>query len=162
MDIQKAIYTGSFDPVTNGHIDVIRRARDIFGALTILIIPNAAKRPLFTLEERRLLLEDALQGENGVKVAVAEGGLLTDYMKSHGYSVIVRGLRGAQDMEHELTNAYYNQAFLPEIETVFLPARTEWMYVSSSAVREAFLYGADVSRWVPGGVAHALAGKRQR
>lgn len=162
MNIKRAIYTGSFDPVTNGHVDIIRRARDVFGSLTVLVIPNAAKHPLLTLEERRALLEEALRGENGVEVAVADGGLLTDYMKSHGYSVIVRGLRGTQDLEHELTNAYYNQAFLPEVETVFLPARTEWTYVSSSAVREAFLYGADVSRWVPAGVMRALAGKGRR
>lgn len=162
MNIKRAIYTGSFDPVTNGHVDVIRRARDVFGALTVLVLPNAAKNPLFTLAERCALLEEALRGENGVEVAVSEGGLLADYMKSHGYSVIVRGLRGAQDIEHELTNAYYNKAFLPEIETVFLPARTKWVYVSSSAVREAFSYGADVSRWVPACVARALAGKRPR
>lgn len=161
MNVKKAIYTGSFDPVTNGHLDIIRRARDIFGALTVLVLPNAAKQPLFALEERRVLLMEALQGEKGVDVAVAEGGLLAEYMKANGYRVIVRGLRGAQDVEHEWTNAYYNQAFLPEAETVFLPSRPEWTYVSSSAVREAFLYGADISRWVPACVAGALAEKRR-
>lgn len=162
MNAKKAIYTGSFDPVTNGHLDIIRRARDIFGALTVLIIPNGTKNPLFSLEERCALLEEITAQEPGVTVSVAPGGLLADYMKTHGYGVIVRGLRGPQDVEHELTNAYYNKAFLPGAETVFLPARPEWTFVSSTAVREAVRYGADVSRWVPPGVARALAAKYRK
>lgn len=162
MNAKKAIYTGSFDPVTNGHLDIIRRARDIFGALTVLVIPNGAKNPLFSLEERRSLAEQALSAEPGVTVASADGGLLADYLKEHGYNVIVRGLRGAQDVPHEFTNAYYNREFLPQAETVFLPARPEWTFVSSSAVREAVRYGADVSRWVPPCVARALSEKYRK
>lgn len=162
MNAKRALYTGSFDPVTNGHLDVIRRARDIFGALTVLIIPNAVKNPLFTPQERRFLLEEALAGETGITVETAPGGLLADYMKANGYHVIVRGLRGAQDVEHELTNAYYNKSFWREVETVFLPALPELAYVSSSAVREAVLYGADVSGWVPPCTARALAEKIRR
>lgn len=162
MNAKKAIYTGSFDPVTNGHLDIIRRARDVFGTLTVLVIPNGAKNPLFSLEERRALAAEALAGEAGISVEAAQGGLLADYLKEHGFNVIVRGLRGAQDVEHEFTNAYYNHAFYPEAETVFFPARTEWTYVSSSSVREAARYGADVSGWVPPCVARALAGKCRR
>ncbi len=161
MNAKKAIYTGSFDPITNGHLDIIRRARDIFGALTVLIIPNGVKEPLFSLEERRLLAEEALSAEPGISVCVASGGLLADYLKEYGFNVIVRGLRGAQDISHEFTNAYYNHAFCPSAETVFLPARPEWEYVSSSAVREAVRYGADVCRWVPPCVARALAAKSE-
>lgn len=159
MNAKKAIYTGSFDPITNGHLDIIRRARDVFGALTVLVIPNGAKNPLFSLEERYALAAEALAHEPGVTVAAAHGGLLADYLKQNGFGVIVRGLRGAQDVEHEFTNAYYNHAFYPEAETLFFPARTEWIHISSSAVREAARYGADVSRWVPGCVARALAEK---
>lgn len=162
MNTKKAIYTGSFDPITNGHLDIIRRARDIFGTLTVLIIPNGAKTPLFSLEERRSLVAEALHGEPGVAVAVAQGGLLADYLKEHGFTIIVRGLRGAEDVGHEFANAYYNRAFYPEAETVFLPAQTEWTHVSSSAMREAVHYGADVSRWVPPCVARALAEKYQK
>ncbi len=159
MNIQKAIYTGSFDPITNGHLDIIRRARDIFGTLTVLLIPNGGKNPLFTLEERRALVAEVLADEPGVSVEMASGGLLADYLKEHGFTVIVRGLRGVEDVGHEFTNAYYNRAFCPEAETIFLPPRPEWTYVSSSAVREAARYGADVSRWVAPCVARALAGK---
>ena len=150
MNAKKAIYTGSFDPITNGHLDIIRRARDIFGALTVLVIPNGVKNPLFSLEEP------------GITVASADGGLLADYLKEHGYNVIVRGLRGAQDVPHEFTNAYYNRAFCPKAETVFLPARPEWTFVSSSAVREAVRYGADVSRWVPPCVVRAMSEKYRK
>lgn len=162
MNAKKAIYTGSFDPITNGHLDIIRRARDVFGTLTVLVIPNGAKKPLFSLEERRALAAEALALEPGVTVAAARGGLLADYLKQNGFSVIVRGLRGTQDVEHEFTNAYYNHAFCPEAETLFFPARAEWTHISSSAVREAARYGADVSRWVPGCVARALAEKCQK
>ncbi len=162
MNEKKAIYTGSFDPVTNGHLDIIRRARDIFGALTVLVIPNGTKNPLFSLEDRRAMLAESLVRETGVTVQSAEGGLLADYLKKHGFNVIVRGLRGAQDIEHEFTNAYYNQAFCPEAETVFLSAKAEWAHVSSSAMREAARYGADVSRWVPPCAARALAEKYRR
>lgn len=162
MSAKKAIYTGSFDPVTNGHLDIIRRARDVFGALTVLVIPNGAKEPLFSPDERRGLLEEALAGEPGITVCAAEGGLLADYLRAHGYTVIVRGLRDGRDVPHEFTNAYYNRAFFPQAETVFLPARPEWMHVSSSAVREAVRYGADVSRWVPPCAVRALEQKLRK
>lgn len=160
MQSAKAVYAGSFDPVTNGHLDIIRRARTVFGALTVLVIPNGTKNPLFSLEERVDLLRRALAGEQGVAVQAAPGGLLTDWMREHGFRVIVRGLRGTADVDHELANAYYNFSFFPEAETVFFPARAELAYVSSSAVREAFRYGADVSRWVPPCVAEKLQNKK--
>ena len=155
-----AVYAGSFDPVTNGHMDIIRRARDVFGAVIVLVMPNACKRPLFTAQERVELLRQALQGEENVRVESAEG-LLTDYLKKNGLKVLVRGLRGGGDLEHELANAFYNKQFYASAETVFLPGRPEYAFLSSSAVREAFSYGADVSALVPPGVAKALQRKKR-
>ncbi len=159
MTCKPVVYAGSFDPVTNGHLDIIRRARAVFGAVRVLVIPNANKTPLFTLEERRSLLEQALIGERNVEVATITKGLLTDYMKAHNLTVIVRGIRSAADLEHEQTNAYFNRLFSPETETVFLPGKPENAFISSSAVREAVRYGADVSALVPVCVAQALAKK---
>lgn len=155
-----AVYAGSFDPVTNGHIDIIRRARNVFGAVIVLVMPNACKRPLFTAQERVELLGQALQGEENVRVEAAEG-LLADYLKKNGLNVLVRGLRGEGDLEHELINAYYNKQFYAPAETVFLPGRPEYAFLSSSSVREAFSYGADVSGLVPPCVAEALRRKKR-
>ena len=155
-----AVYAGSFDPVTNGHIDIIRRARNVFGAVIVLVMPNACKRPLFTAQERVELLGQVLQGEENVRVEAAEG-LLADYLKKNGLNVLVRGLRGEGDLERELINAYYNKQFYAPAETVFLPGRPEYAFLSSSSVREAFSYGADVSGLVPPCVAEALRRKKR-
>jgi len=160
MKENTAVYAGSFDPVTNGHLDIIRRARDVFGSVCVLVIPNGGKSPLFTQEERVELLREAAAAEPGVKIESVPGGLLADYLKEHGCRVIVRGLRGARDVEYEFTNAFYNRAFFPEAETVFFAARPETAFVSSSAVREAWRYGADVSAWVPACVCRALERKK--
>jgi pantetheine-phosphate adenylyltransferase len=156
------IYAGSFDPVTNGHIDIIRRARAVFGAVRVLVIPNANKHPLFTLEERHHLLKEALSAEPHVEVDVAPQGLLTDYLKKHGITVLVRGIRSSADLEHEMTNAYFNRLFSPETETVFLAGKPEFSFISSSSVREAARYGADVSALVPACVAKALIQKQHK
>ena len=116
------------------------------------------KNDIHALTHRKL----RKSAEQNSLLASADGGLLADYLKEHGYNVIVRGLRGAQDVPHEFTNAYYNRAFCPKAETVFLPARPEWTFVSSSAVREAVRYGADVSRWVPPCVARAMREKYRK
>lgn len=153
-----AVYAGSFDPVTNGHMDVARRARDVFGSVVVLLIGNGCKRPLFDEAERLALLQEAFKGERGIRVEHAQG-LLTDYLKANSLRVLVRGLRGAPDLEHELLNAHYNKLFYSQAETVFLPARAEYGFLSSSAVREAVRYGADVSPLVPACVARALKAK---
>lgn len=155
MSEKIAVYAGSFDPVTNGHVNVARRAREVFGQVVVLLIQNGRKKPLFSQEERLELLRQTFAGEDGIQVEKAEG-LLVDYLKKHHLRVLVRGLRGAADLAPELTNAYYNNQFYPEAETVFLPARPEYAFLSSSAVREAAGYGADVSSLVPACVAKAL------
>lgn len=153
-----AVYAGSFDPVTNGHVDVARRARDVFGSVIVLLIANGRKRPLFDEAERLALLLETFKGEAGIRVERAEG-LLADYLKQNNLRVLVRGLRGAPDLEHELANAHYNKLFYPAAETVFLPSRAEYAFLSSSAVREAVWYGGDVSPLVPACVAEALKAK---
>lgn len=155
MSEKIAVYAGSFDPVTNGHVNVARRAREVFGQVVVLLIQNGRKKPLFSQEERLELLRQTFAGEDGIRVEKAEG-LLVDYMQKHNLHILVRGLRGPADLEPELANAYYNKQFYPKVETVFLPTRAEYAFLSSSAVREAAGYGADVSSLVPVCVAKAL------
>lgn len=155
---QLAVYPGSFDPVTNGHIDIARRARDVFGEVLVLLMPNAAKTPLFSEEERFVLLQETFRCEEGIRVARARG-LLTDFLKEQQLHIVVRGLRSAADIEPEFINAHYNKSFYPPTETIFLPTRVEYSFLSSSAVREAFAYGADVGKWVPPCVEMALKKK---
>lgn len=142
------VFAGSFDPVTNGHLDIIRRARTIFGEVIVLLMPNAQKKTLFTLEERAALIKEALAGETGVQVVTAEG-LLVNFLKEHNLRVVVRGVRNASDWDYEMRNEAYNKLFYPELETVILPARTDAWFISSSGVKEAFKYGADISSLVP-------------
>ena len=158
MSMLKAVYAGSFDPVTNGHLDIITRAAKLFGGLTVLVMKNEAKTPLFSEEERVDFLTRATKDIPGVTVKTAEG-LLADYARKHHMQILVRGLRGAEDIEPEFAAAYFNKKFYPGAETVFLPARTELKYVSSSSVKEAVKAGADISGFVPLFVAQSLQGK---
>ena len=153
--MKPVVFSGSFDPVTNGHIDLIKRARAIFGAVVVVVFDNAAKKGMFTPQERVSLLKEALSTEKNITVDCAEG-LLADYMRAHGYTTVVRGLRSAHDWNHERTNAYFNKKFNPSVETVFLPADEKYQFVSSSAVKEAAAYGADVADLVPPCVRKAL------
>lgn len=155
----QAVYAGSFDPVTNGHLDIIRRARNILGQVTVVVIPNGNKACLFSPQERVMLLKEALAGEPGVQIDCVSGGLLTEYLRKKGCSLLIRGIRAAADVEHELTNAYYNKLFLSSCETLLLPGDPALSFVSSSSVREAARYGGDVSSLVPPGVVRALQEK---
>ena len=146
--MKPVVFSGSFDPVTNRHLDLIKRARAIFGAVVVVVFHNGAKNAQFSVEERVSFLKEALQGEENIIVDSAQG-LLADYMKKHGYTTIVRGLRTAHDWNHERTNAYFNKVFYPQLETVFLPASEAYQFISSSAVKEAASHGADISAWVP-------------
>lgn len=154
----KAVYAGSFDPVTNGHLDIIARAAKLFGAVTVLVMKNETKTPLFSVQERVEFLTRAVKEIPGVTVETAEG-LLADYARTHDVQILVRGLRGTADIEPEFCAAYFNKKFYPEAETVFLPARAELKYVSSSAVKEAAKAGADISGFVPTFVRSALKEK---
>lgn len=154
----KAVYAGSFDPVTKGHVDIIERAAKLVDSLTVLVMQNSSKNPLFSMEERVGLLKEVTSHIHGVEVACA-GGLLADYARAHGVKVLVRGLRGLSDIEPEFTAAYFNQHFCPGLETIFLPANPTLQHISSTAVKQAARCGAEIADFVPPVVAQALRNK---
>ena len=155
-----AVYPGSFDPVTRGHLDIIKRASKVMDKLVIGVLKNSAKNPLFTLEERVALLQECTKDIPNVSVVAFEG-LSVDFAKKNHATVMVRGLRAVSDFENEIQLAHTNFAMLPEIETVFLATAIKWSYLSSTIVREAAHYGQDVSRFVPRNVERALIAKRE-
>ena len=148
--IKKAIYPGTFDPVTLGHLDIVKRGIEIFQELIIGIAENPKKKPLFSLEERKEMFEESLK-EIGLysKVKVKTfNSLIVEFAKEEGAVAILRGIRIISDMDHEFTMASINRKLYPEIETVFLMPSDEYAYLSSSAVREIAFYGGDVSQFV--------------
>ncbi|MCR5702096.1 MAG: pantetheine-phosphate adenylyltransferase [Lachnospiraceae bacterium] len=154
-----AIYPGSFDPVTFGHLDVIKRSSSMFEEVVVGILSNNAKHPLFTVEERKEMLEKAVSDIPNVSVITFDG-LLIDYMKAHDISVIVRGLRAITDFDYELQIAQSNRKVSCDtIDTVFLTTSIEYAYLSSSIVREYASYGTDVTDFVPKHVAEMLKEK---
>jgi pantetheine-phosphate adenylyltransferase len=153
-----AIYPGSFDPITNGHIDIIRRIQPILGEMVVLISHHSAKKYLFTADERKALAERALKGIPGVSVAVHEG-LTVDYMKDVGAKVIVRGLRAVSDYEYELVMANMNKKLAPHVETMIVFASPEFYYVASNTVKEVVMNGGSAKDLVPPVVDRALREK---
>ena len=144
-----AVCPGSYDPVTNGHVDIIRRATVLFDQVVVAVLPNPAKRALFALEDRVELLGESLEGLDGVRIdAVAAGLLLVDYCRSVGASAVVKGLRSGTDFAYELPMALMNR-HLSGLETVFLPGDPTLEHVSSSLVKEVAAHGGDVTGLVP-------------
>jgi pantetheine-phosphate adenylyltransferase len=150
-----ALCPGSFDPPTNGHIDVIERAARHFDRVLVAVIANPAKQPLFGVEERTTMLRDALTHVENVSIESFDG-LLVDYARSRGINVIVKGLRAVSDFEYELQMAQMNHTLYPDLDTVFMSAQPAWAFLSSSLVKEVARYGGDVESLVPAGVAKAL------
>jgi pantetheine-phosphate adenylyltransferase len=150
-----ALCPGSFDPPTNGHVDVITRAARHFEALIVAVTANPSKRPLFSLSEREEMLGAALAGVPNVEIASFDG-LLVDYARARGVRLVVKGLRAISDFEYELQMAEMNSALAPDLDTVFIVASSSWGFVSSSLVKEVAAHGGDVGLLVPAGVAHAL------
>jgi len=148
------LYPGSFDPVTNGHLDVIERAAEGFDRVVVAVLHNVSKRPLFTLDERLDLLRTATEGLPGVEVVAFEG-LLVDVCRDLGIGLIVKGLRAASDFEYELRMAQMNR-HLAGVDTLFLPTSPTWSYLSSSLVKEVARFGGDVAGLVPPAVAALL------
>jgi len=154
----KAVYPGSFDPVTYGHIDLIKRALKIFDTVIVAVAHNASKEPLFSAEERIAMLKKATKGMKGVVIEEFEG-LAVDYVRSKGSVVMVRGLRMLSDFEYEFQMALTNRKLAPDIETIFMMPYEAYSYLSSKLIKEAFALGADVRSFVPSFVVKALSQK---
>ena len=143
----KAIYPGSFDPVTKGHLDIIKRAAKMFESLTVSVLNNSEKCPLFSVDERVNMLRKACADIPNVEID-SFSGLTADYARKTGTDVIIRGLRAITDFEYELQMAQTNRKILPTLDTVFLTTSLEYAYLSSSIVREVASYGGDISEFV--------------
>ena len=143
-----AIYPGSFDPVTSGHLNIIRRAANIFDRLIVCVMVNAGKNPMFTLEERVELIRSVTQDIPNVEVD-SSNELLAEYAKRKGSCVIVKGLRAGSDFENEFQMALINHKINPNLDTMFLTAEHQYMYLSSSTVKELGNYNVDLSDFLP-------------
>ena len=157
-DEQIAIYAGSFDPPTTGHLDLVDRASKLFPRVLVALGQHPSRSPVFTVEERLELLREVTSSYANVEVALFDG-LLVNYARSIGARVVVRGLRAATDFEYELQIAHANADLAPEVDTVFLPTRTNYGFISASLVREIASHGGDVSRYAPEAVCRALKAK---
>lgn len=146
--MKTAIYPGSFDPVTSGHLNIIRRAANIFDRLIVCVMVNAGKNPMFTLEEREVLIRRVTADLPNVEVDCSNE-LLADYARRRGSCVIVKGLRAGSDFENEFQMALVNRKLNPELDTMFLTAASQYMYLSSSMVKELGKYGAELSDFLP-------------
>ncbi len=155
MPERVALYPGSFDPLTNGHLDVLFRARRLADRVIVAILENDSKKPLFSVEERLEMIREIVGADEGVSVR-SFSGLLVDFAAQTGATLLVRGLRAISDYEYELQMALMNRRLAPAIETVFLMAKEEYSYVSSRLVKEVARLGADVSGLVPEPVRHRL------
>ncbi len=151
----KAIYPGSFDPVTKGHLDIIKRAAKMFDSLTVSVLNNKEKSPLFSVDERVNMLRKACKDIPNV-VIDSFSGLTASYAEKTGTDVVIRGLRAITDFEYELQMAQTNRKILPSLDTVFLTTSLEYAYLSSSIVREVASYGGDISEFVTPEVAEAV------
>ena len=154
-----AIYPGSFDPMTRGHLDVIQRAAAIFDSVVVAVVVNPQKRePLFTLDEREMMIREAVADLPNVEVTHFRG-LLANFVQRVGATVIVKGLRVVSDFEGEMSTALMNRS-LSGVDTVFLPSDPRWSFVSSTLVKEVYNLGADVAKYVPPAVLHVMQSKR--
>ena len=156
--MSNAIYPGSFDPITLGHVDIVRRLQPILGEITLLISHHPSKKTLFSAVERKQMTESALRGIKGIRVEIYEG-LTVDYAREVGARVIVRGLRAVTDFEYELVMANMNKKLAPGIETMIVFASPEFYYVASSTVKEVAMHGGSVKGLVPPVVVKALRAK---
>ncbi len=155
---RKAIYPGTFDPITYGHIDLIKRAREIFPEVVVAVANNPNKKPLFSVEERVVLLKQAVSGLKGVRVDHFDG-LIVNYARKKKAKILIRGLRMLSDFEYEFQMALTNRKFCSDIETIFLMPHESYSYISSKLLKEAYALGADISAFVPSFVQKALKEK---
>ena len=154
-----ALYPGTFDPLTNGHLDLIKRSVRMFDKVIVAIFENTMKGPLFTVEERRRLIEESTSGLSNIEIATFSKTLLVFYAKQRQAHVIIRGLRAIADFEYEFQMTLMNRRLDEDIETVFLMPREEYTYVASRLIKEVAAYGGNVEELVPPPVALALKEK---
>jgi pantetheine-phosphate adenylyltransferase len=153
-----AIYPGSFDPVTNGHIDIVERGLKIFDKIIVAILRNPAKKCLFTVEERREMIETSLNKYSNVEVDIFDG-LLVDYAKMRNAGTILRGMRAVSEFEYEFQLALMNRKLNREVQTVFLMTGLRWIFTSSSIIKEAASFGGNINGMVPPVVSRKLKEK---
>ncbi|MGD8977146.1 MAG: pantetheine-phosphate adenylyltransferase [Gammaproteobacteria bacterium] len=153
-----AMYPGTFDPITNGHLDLIRRAAGVFPRVVVAIAANPGKAPMFSLTERVVLAEEVLDGIDGVEIA-GYSGLTVDFAREHGLGVMIRGLRAVSDFEFEFQLATMSRQIAEDVETVFLTPTEQFSFISSSMIREIAMLGGDVSKFVHPKVEAALRAK---
>ncbi len=153
-----AIYPGTFDPITNGHIDIIKRAASIFGEITVAVVKKSSKDTFFSYAQRMQLVTESTKNIKGVKV---EGfsGLVVDFARKKKAKVIIRGLRMISDFEYEFQMALTNRNLCPQVETIFLMPHPEYSYISSRLIKEAAQLGADLKKFLPSSVLRALKNK---
>ncbi len=158
--MRRAIYPGSFDPVTNGHLDVIERARKLFDEVIVAVAHNDQKKPLFSIAERMQLLRTALNGSDRVQVAQLDG-LLVEFAVRQNATAVIRGLRAVSDFEFEFQMALMNRKLESRVETMFLMPKEEYTYLSSRIVKEIARLGGDIGKFVPPHVVEAFARRKQ-
>lgn len=155
---QIAIYAGTFDPITNGHLDIIKRAARIFDKVIVAVARNTGKAPLFSMTERKELIEESVKNIEGVEVEIFTG-LIVDFCHKKGASALIRGLRAVSDFEYEFQMALLNRKMGKDVESVFLMPKEEYTYLSSSMIKEIAALGGDVACFVPGHVKNELINK---
>jgi len=156
--LKVAVYPGSFDPITNGHIDILEKTSKIFDRIIIAVVHNVYKQALFTLEERVNLIKESIRHISNIEVE-SFSGLLVNYVKEKEACAIIRGLRTVTDFEYEMHMAMMNKELLPEVDTIFVMSSSKYIFVSSSIIKEAALVGGDVSSLVPEAVKRKLEEK---
>jgi len=156
--MRKALYPGTFDPVTNGHLDIIDRALELFDGLVVAVAENPQKKPFFSLAERSDFLHKIFSGKSKLEIISFEG-LTAHLAKEKNVTAIVRGLRAVSDFEYEFQIALMNRRLAPEVETVFLMPSEKYTYLSSTVIKDVFSHGGDVSAFVPSVVLEALKKK---
>lgn len=159
--MKRAVYPGSFDPVTYGHLDIIRRSAALVDELIVGVLQNNHKKPLFSLEERVKILLEATKDMSNVRVE-AFTGLSIDFVKKSDAQFLVRGLRAITDFDYELQMAQTNRIMAPDVDTIFLTTSLQYAYLSSSTVKEVAYYGGDISKFVPPEVVRAIRAKMQK
>jgi pantetheine-phosphate adenylyltransferase len=158
MSMIRAVYPGTFDPITLGHEDIVRRAARLFDSLVVGVADSRFKRPFFSLDERVRMAQEALAPYANVRV-VGFSGLLMDFIREHEARVILRGLRAVSDFEYEFQMAGMNRNIFPDVETIFMTPSEQYQFVSATIVREIALLGGDVSKFVQPAVARRLTAK---